>query len=98
MPILNDVPIHAGNLFTWHRNQFSGVIEQSTLSEGGKKIASKRVWDDASDVGFYIKSHTGRVVLFTLVRFNRNDEGEITSWTYQSHGFNTTLTITVFNT
>jgi hypothetical protein len=98
MALLNDIPVHDGKLFTWHRNQFSGTTEASTL--GGQM--SRRVWDDAVDVGFYVTSpRTGRKVLFTLISVNHDAGGlggEITSWTYKSHGFNTTMTITIFNT
>lgn len=95
MALLQNIPVHSGKLFTWHRNQFSGTTEASTL--GGQM--SRRVWDDAADVGFFIESpRSGRKVLFTLTKEHRNSDNEVTHWTYRSHGFDTTLTITIFNT
>lgn len=98
MSLLADIPVHHGRLFTWHRRLLVGTSEMSTLTAGGK-IGSRRIWDDAYDVGFYVESPaTGRKVLFTLTKEHRNNDNDITHWTYVSHNHPLTMVITVYNT
>ena len=43
----------------------------------------QRLYDDAMDVGFAIKSDkTGNVITFSMVDVKRDDEGELQYWTY----------------
>jgi len=53
------VPVHDGKVFTWHEG--AGCADASDLGRG----YSARVWNDAADVGFFVKSHrTGAQKLF----------------------------------
>lgn len=78
-PIMNTpktltLPIHDGAKFTWTRKTghdavgcpaAMGMVDESDLS-GTRRGVSGRVWADACDEGFYIRSHrTGALVLFT---------------------------------
>jgi hypothetical protein len=54
------LPIHSAKLFTWTGKK--GVTEASTLGRGH----TGRVWKDACDTGFNVKSpKTGRTVAFS---------------------------------
>lgn len=53
------LPTHAGSLFTWTKKV--GVVEASTLGRGH----TGRVWDDACDAGFAVRSErTGVIKVF----------------------------------
>jgi len=57
----SQVPVHSGSKFDWHGGV--GATEASTLGPRW----SGRVWPDAADVGFVVRSHrTGKTMLFTL--------------------------------
>ncbi len=45
----------------------------------------QRLYDDACDVGFAMKSDkTGRVVKFYMDKVHTDGEGDITHWTYRA--------------
>lgn len=92
--LLSNIPVHAGDQFIWHDRE--GSTEASGL---GLRIHG-RVYDDACDVGFYVKSHkTGERKLFVLDKPVVWD-GETVAWVYksaQSYRDNDDLKITVFN-
>lgn len=76
--LLSNIPVHAGDQFTWNGRE--GTIEASDL---GPSIHN-RVYDDACDVGFYVKSHkTGERKLFVLDKPVVWD-GETVAWVYKS--------------
>ena len=55
----NTLPVHDGSKFTWKDG--AGCIEASDLGRG----YTGRVWNDAADVGFIVRSHkTGAEKLF----------------------------------
>ncbi len=79
MNTLRGVPVHDGNKFHWYDG--IGSADTSDLYP----VVSRRLYADACDVGFYVKSHrTGHVVLFTYVKTNKAYGDDITSWTYES--------------
>jgi len=91
------VPLFDGSLFTWDGCQ--GATEASMLEPTclGARHCS-RVWDDACDEGFEVRSpRTGHIVLFVLSGELRDAAGEVVGWTYASCGEARTFTITVAN-
>lgn len=90
-----ETPVHGSALFSWTRGV--GYAELSTLSS--IRRAWDRVWRDACDVGFRIRSQrTGCIKLFVLdvAETKRDSEGEVTSWTFRSHP-DREFTIEIFN-
>jgi hypothetical protein len=86
-----DIPVHDGSKFDWRGG--SGYAEASDF---GRSVWCRRVWSDACDVGFVVVSpRTGVKKLFTLVREERDGEGEVTSWKFVECGGD--VCITVFN-
>ncbi len=78
MKTLRDVPVHDGKKFYWC--QGIGSADTSDLYP----VVSRRVYADACDIGFYVRSHrTGHVVLFTHTKTTKRGD-EVISWTYQS--------------
>lgn len=60
-PDCQNIPVHNGSKFTW--TEKLGVIEASDF---GKVKYTGRIWQDACDAGFYVRSHkTGVMKLFT---------------------------------
>lgn len=54
-----NIPVHEGSKFTWTGS--TGAVEASDLPN----MYEARVWPDACDVGFLIRSHrTGELRLF----------------------------------
>lgn len=92
--LLPSVPLYVGNLFSWFTGK--GTVEASTL---GRAQPWTRLWADACDVGFQIKSpKTGQVRVFTMTREVRDNEGEVTHWEFASCDDPTSaVDITVFN-
>lgn len=78
-----------GKLFTWEKNW--GTTEISTLGPGFK---FERIYDDACDVGFAIRSQTGNVKTFYLYTQSGND-GNIDYWEF--HSLDDKVVVTVFN-
>lgn len=78
--VLSSVPTYEGVKFSW--DKLLGFCEASELHTPPGQAFFQRVWSDAGDVGFFVKSHrTGRCVLFTLEDVER-DESDITSWNF----------------
>jgi hypothetical protein len=74
------LPVHNGDIFSWHGQE--GVADISDL---GKGEVIGRIWSDACDVGFYIKSpRTGREKLFTMSEKVFDAEGCVTAWKFVS--------------
>lgn len=68
-------------MFTWTDSGLKGCCEASDM--GNRHL--QRLYDDACDVGFAIKSDkTGLVVKFHMDKVHQSDEGEITHWTYKA--------------
>ncbi len=77
------LPTHDGNVFHWSGNR--GVVDASDLSCGGTRPIDGRVWNDACDVGFRVKSQrTGNEVLFVQDCVKCDAEGEVTATEYVS--------------
>lgn len=77
----NTVPVHDGSKFTWHGNV--GYTEVSDLGRG----YTGRVWKDAMDVGFIIRSHkTGVEKLFVYAcAFSKSqDISDVDSFRYDA--------------
>ncbi len=93
MKTLKSVPVHAGSMFEWHDHE--GVADASDF----KNEISGRVWQDACDVGFWVKSHrTGKERLFLFEAERRDNDGENMASIYVSRrAGEPTLTIVVFN-
>lgn len=76
------VPKRSSRDFTWNRNSTLGVCEASDLGRG--EIGG-RVYDDACDYGFDLKSErTGITLLMTEADVDRDREGEVTGWRFRA--------------
>lgn len=76
--VLRNVPIYSGARFTWNGDKGTTFI--SDLVEKRWEVFSG-LYDDADDIGFWIRSHrTGVKKLFTLVESPKDNEGETISW------------------
>lgn len=85
---LPNVPVYDGTLFVWKREGV-GYVDVSALNY----VPWYRLYDDAADVGFYVRSHkTGDKKLFVLEKTAKN-EGEIVAWTFISDDNKVRLTI-----
>lgn len=74
--LLRNVPVHDGSKFYWHMR-----VGSADASELGAVI-STRLYADAADVGFIVRSHrTGHTKLFSYVG-NETVAGEVVTWTY----------------
>ena len=92
------VPLFDGSLFTWQGT--FGAADASDLepTAGLGRNHRARVWDDACDEGFEVRSpRTGRYVLFVLQRTIVDDANEVTGWEYTSYGEARRITIVVAN-
>lgn len=80
MPKTNPrLPVHDSRIFTWSGK--TGCIEASDLPRAAAFVG--RVYDDAVDVGFHVKSHrTGRTMLFVEVEPAKNSEGEVVAFCF----------------
>lgn len=88
------IPMHNGKRFSWNGKR--GCAEVSDLSCSSGETWG-RVWYDAADVGFHVKSHrTGRVELFTLQAEHRDRDGDVTNWTFVA-ATDPTITIDILN-
>lgn len=73
------LPTHSGLLFTWTKNL--GVAEESDL--GPRWCA--RVFPDACDIGFRVRSsRTRKVLTFVHVKDRKDDEGELVARIFQA--------------
>ena len=89
--LLPDVPTYSGAQFTWHAG--SGCSNASDLKPGGRQITA-RLWDDAADWGFAIRSHvTGKTKVFSFVDMEQED-GEVICGVFESDDG---VTVRVFN-
>lgn len=79
--LLPNVPTHSGAAFTWHAG--GGCTDASDLTPSGRGYA-KRLYPDAEDVGFCVRSHrTGQVKVFSFVDTEEED-GELVCGVYES--------------
>jgi hypothetical protein len=75
-------PIYDGKVFTW--NGLTAWVDASDLSGGSFK---SKLFSDAEDKGFYIRSHrTGKVLMFTLVD-ELYESDEFTGWEFRCDRF-----------
>ena len=92
MKLTLPIDTYETRLITWKGDV--GIVEASDL----KSFRLRRVWNDSLDMGCYFKSHrTGRLVLFTVVEHEVNNEGELTEWKLASYGLTDPVIITVLN-
>lgn len=76
------VPKRSSRDFTWRGKV--GVVEASDL---GKQEIGGRVYDDACDYGFDLRSEkTGLTLLMTESGVDRDGEQEVTGWRFKSAG------------
>lgn len=77
------LPTHSGKMFTWMRcsdGKAMGVAEASDFI-----VVADRVWRDACDVGFYVKSHsTGVEKLFLFAWVVSDVEGAAVADVYEA--------------
>lgn len=79
-PDCQGIPVHNGSMFTWVGKL--GVIDASDF---GKVKYTGRIWQDACDAGFYVRSHkTGEMKLFTYAGGMRNADNEWYGHAYTS--------------
>lgn len=85
---LPNVPVHSYTSFTW-----AGSVGTAEVSDFNAANLAGRLYADACDVGFFVQGNR-RKVLFSEASVERNGEGEIVAWCYESsEGFK----IRVFN-
>jgi hypothetical protein len=78
--VSKQIPVHDGRLFAWEGNV--GACDRSDL---GPKGMCDRIYDDACDVGFYVRSHkTGKYVLFVLHHQEPTKDSEVGAWHFSS--------------
>lgn len=76
------LPVIDGSRVTW--TGLNGCIEVSDFDAGARAQPWARVWNDACDVGFWVRSHrTGRRELFTFDNVETKD-GDVIAWTFVS--------------
>lgn len=69
------------SMFSWSEGGNMATCEASDM----ENRHLQRIYDDAMDVGFAIKSDkTGRVVKFFMESVETDTEGEITHWVYKA--------------
>lgn len=74
------LPIHDGSKFDWSTG--IGIADASDFR--GKKLLG-RVYQDASDVGFIVRSHrTGKEKAFVEVRTALDNYGETKYWEFEA--------------
>jgi len=74
------------------------TVEASTLCEGRRRKLYDRIYADACDVGFYIKSErTGNRELFYLVDTKYNQYEEPVRWTFKPVNQAIKMEIVVYN-
>jgi hypothetical protein len=79
--ILSSVPVYEQNKFTFSGSTQTFVAFISDFN--GDRGIMARLYDDACDAGFGIKSKlTGRTIYFSLLSEDKNDEGDLVSYTY----------------
>lgn len=90
--------VYDSSEFMWHKGSKSFSAEASAIGNG----FTGQLWNDSADQGFGMRSaKTGKVVLFTLQKIQRED-GHIQYWKFVA--YNPTrdpkldgLTVTIFN-
>jgi hypothetical protein len=94
-PGFGGAPVYSATQFTWEKKLRNLVIEASELPPN----IWGRIYNDAMDVGFGVYSKTGKVEYFYLATFNKNREGEVTSWVFEpvNHKLNGLVSVVVFN-
>lgn len=88
------IPEYDIRVFTWMKTngEWLGSTDVSDLKSLG--LVWTRVYDDACDVGFMVRSPTGARKLFTLVSEKKDAEGDVLYWEFVS---NVGLVIRVHN-
>lgn len=77
-----NAPLYDGQSFTWKGD--TGYVDASDLSGGA---FMSRLYDDAADLGFYIRSQrTGQVLMFHCCK-GLYHAGEFVGWEFQSSRF-----------
>ena len=74
------VPVFSASQFTWERK-----VGSAEISDLGEEFSpyGVRLWDDACDTGFAVRSpRTGRVLTFAYCGDREDGRGEIIGWTY----------------
>lgn len=76
------LPIHCASKVTWRKDcRTTGSVEASDLGPN----FTGRVWNDACDIGFILRSpKTGREILMVQTGRSTDREGDVTSWLFES--------------
>jgi hypothetical protein len=73
--------LHTTRGFTYDKKIKALVSEASTITAGDKHALFGRVYDDACDEGFVLKSHvTGGEIVFAIDKIDLNSDGEVMCW------------------
>lgn len=80
--------------FQWHNEGAEKVLTAEISELPGRRIPMERLYADAADIGFAIKSKTGAVVRFALVKTFPNGE-DLGGWEFL--GVEKPLRLTIFN-
>ena len=81
MTMLKDIQIVDSKLLTWSKDDRSFCCFESD-----NIIKPSRIYDDACDFGFFVKSHkTGKKILFVGGAPKYNSDSEIVSFEFSAH-------------
>jgi hypothetical protein len=74
------------NIIEFSSNQFTYNAADRTFTSEASDLDNRhlqRIYDDACDVGFAIKSDkTGEVVTYVMNSVKKDEEGDVEYWTY----------------
>ena len=81
------IPVYDAKLFSWYHASRTACIEASDLRGLGISTLAQffsRVYDDACDVGFGLRSGTtGKTVYFILDEIKAESDREIACWEFR---------------
>jgi hypothetical protein len=91
---MKNIPVHSTKDFAWDAACGFFIAEDSDFKH---KTLHSRVYDDAADIGFYLKSHaTGKKCLM-LLHETCAKEDYITAWRYQGNIDGQVIVIYIYN-
>jgi len=77
-------PVHSSRLFHYDKGDKTFSAEASSLGRNWKG----RIWNDAADEGFGIRSiRTDDLAAFTSMQEHKDGEGDITHWTFHVYNY-----------
>lgn len=76
-----NVPVYSSKFFSYHKETNTLVAEHSDMNNAP---ILNRIYDDACDVGFKIRSErTGVEKLFYFTHVDKDGEGDVAGWNFE---------------